>query len=235
MSARFSLAAIMLVLPLNGQELVSPLSLRFEAVNNGLVLNASQALTIRASGGWSVHLGAGLDDMVALDKTKGSGNGVVLVSVPGWWVVRRPPGTYEQRISIVPEGTSLLPANTLDTVAIFLKVVAAAPPPQFSYPQGPVGCTRVPALPDLATCLVADERPPEMFEPPAVGRSYTDGNFGARVTVLSRPGVLHGYSSPTAITVGNRSVLVGKSGESQLIDLRSGEMQRKSLPVPMEG
>ncbi len=218
-------------LPLLAQNAL-PDSLRFEAVTSGFILRETQSLAIQASGPWNIRMGTGPGDMLSLSKAKGAGNDVVAVGVQGWWLVRQKAGTYEQTLSVYPEGGD---PSKGTTVHVTLRIAQAVPNPAVTYPDGPHGCTAVPELPDPATCVVPNERPPGRFQPPEVGTSYVDPNFGARVTVLTGPGALHGYSSPSAITARNRMVLVGKSGENQMVDLNTGSVLVRNVKAPLEG
>jgi hypothetical protein len=68
-------------------------------------------------------------------------------------------------------------------------------------------------LPDAATCIVPDEKPPGNFNPPAIGGSYIDPNFGSMVRVLAGPYALHGYSAPNALNANNTyAILADKEG-----------------------
>jgi hypothetical protein len=59
--------------------------------------------------------------------------------------------------------------------------------------------------------------------PPARGVSFRDPNFGATVRVLSDSDCAHAYSTPSAISAGNSSVLIWCSNGPRVVDPKRGD------------
>jgi hypothetical protein len=213
---------------------VSPRGIRFQAVIGGLMPGPTKKIEIDAGSPWVASLGSGPENMIGLSKANGAGKDVLQLNLTEWWVERQKPGKYEQTISIRPETGNAGPAQV---VQVSVELAAASPTPKFSYIAGPHGCSDVPGLPAPAICTVPGERPPGDFQPPEPGKSYTDPNFGARITVLTKTPFVHGYSSPSAISAANRYVLVGTEADwgSQVIDLQSGSRVADQQGIPKEG
>jgi hypothetical protein len=148
----------------------------------------------------------------------------VMVSLVDWRMGSVPPGMHKGKISVTAAG--MTPA----TIPVTLTIVPKPPGPKFTYLHGPNGCTQPDGYQDAATCIVPDEKPAGNFGPPAPGGSYVDPNFGATVRVISPPGYLHVYSTPSAISAGNKYVLsVNQMGAFQLISPITGKVIR---PLP---
>jgi uncharacterized protein (TIGR03437 family) len=208
---------------------VSTHDITFQAVVNGLMPIVTTKVTVSPPGGaWNFVAGAGPANMLSVSKT----GDVLAVTIPAWWVPLQKPGKYKQPITIYATGSD--PA-TGQVIQVTVDIVAASPDPKFSYLNGPNGCSAVPGLLDRPLCIVPGEKPGGNFTPPAAGASYLDPNFGGRVSVLTGPETFHGYSSPSAISPGNKYVLVFDASGSHILDLKTGAVVIKDPGVPNEG
>ncbi len=204
---------------------ITPKQVNFEIVQGG-PLGAKRNITIRAQKKWSVKVQDGFS-WLSVAPAQGAGQGTVvfaLNSVAG----QQQPGPQTARVTISTED------GATATVSATLNVVRRAPDPLFSYLAGPKGCTKPPGHPDASICAVPDERPPGNFSPPLPGGSYVDPNFGAKVRILTAPQSLHGYSSPSAISLDNKYALVGIEGYPTIVYLADGRVHSRP-PVPLEG
>lgn len=208
---------------------VSTHSVSFSAVTSGLIPLTTAKVTVGPPGSsWTFVAGSGPANMLSVEKA----GDVLAVTVAIWWVPSQQPGKYKQSITVYATGEN--PA-TGQAIQVSVNVAAASPPPKFSYLAGPNGCSAVKGLLDRPLCIVPGEKPPGNFAPPAPGQSYVDANFGATVSVLTGPETFHGYSSPSAISPGNRYVLVLDIHDSHILDLKTGAVVVKDPGVPREG
>ena len=61
----------------------------------------------------------------------------------------------------------------------------------------------------IDSCDVASFKPVGNFVPPAIGGSYIDEHYGAKVTVISDTGYFNPYPTPSSISHANKYVLLG--------------------------
>jgi hypothetical protein len=94
------------------------------------------------------------------------------------------------------------------------------------YPSGPNGCSYVAGYVDPPYCTIPNELPLGSFVPPAAGGSYTDANFGGRVTIASGAGFIHPYSSPSPLSAKKRHLLVRdeSNGFTHIADPATGRI-----------
>jgi hypothetical protein len=106
-----------------------------------------------------------------------------------------------------------------------------------SYPSGPNGCTYASGYQDPPFCTIPNETPLGSFVPPAPGASYTDANFGGRVTIATGPGFIHAYSSPSALSANNKYLAIREewSGFSHISDPSTGRIVYPYVPFSTAG
>jgi hypothetical protein len=94
------------------------------------------------------------------------------------------------------------------------------------YPSGPNGCSYAPGYLDPPYCTIPNEMPLGSFVPPAPGSSYTDANFGGRITIASGAGYIHSYSSPSPLSAKKRHLLIRdeSSGFTHIADPATGRI-----------
>jgi hypothetical protein len=228
------LAAVLLLLQLvqlhgAGSVTLSTHNVSFQAVQNGLMTFTTARVTVNPPGSsWSIVAGPGPAGM--LDAAR---HGDTLeLTLPTWWVPSQKPGVYRQAITVQPgEGGSA----AAQQVQVSVTIAASSPDPKVSYPAGPQGCSAAPGLLSVPICTVPGERPPGDFLPPKPGSTYTDPNFGGKVTILTGPETLHGYSSPSAISPRSRYVAVFDTSGSRIVDLKKGSVVYPDTGAPPEG
>ena len=109
-------------------------------------------------------------------------------------------------------------------------VVPRLPPPAFSYPAGPQGCTTPAGYPDAALCTPPGEAPPGNFAPPPPGGTFTDFNFGGLIRVLTGPKVYHTYSDNNPLSANNKYLMAYLSnGSFDVVDVASGRVVRQNV------
>jgi len=205
---------------LGAQDLtVSPPQFALSMPESGPQPPASR-ITITSSQPWKASVSN--PDVVSISPAQGTGNGVITATFAGGWANNLPAGTYTASITIAND------QKTSHTVSLTLAVVARKYP-KISYVGGRAnGCVDVPGLPasNAALCAVPGGSLPGEFKPPAVGGSYVDPNFGARVHIVSAPQSMHGYSTPSPVSATGRYVLYSSMDRGQVAELPSGRMVR---------
>src|SRR5882724_2507274 len=128
---------------------VNPKALNIQQVEGGPL--ASAGIQIRSAGDapqeWTATSSTpGPDDpWISLSAASGTTPATVIVGVVGWRGVRRKPGKYTGKVTIVSRGAS-------ETVPVEWEVRAALPAAPFTYIQAPTGCTKADGYPDLPLC-----------------------------------------------------------------------------------
>ena len=228
LQARSVLLALFLLLPgasfLHAQTLtVSPATLVIRMAATGPVAG-NQTISIGASGAapltWTATPSADAPWIELKSASTGTTPGTLSVGLVGWRAESQPPGTYTGKITVTASG---VPAATVNVSWI---VVARLPNPTFSYMSSPVqGCTNPGTYPDPALCTVPNENPPGTFQPPALGGSYKDDNFGANVKVITGPGVYHTYSANSPLSANNKYLMTYPSdGTFNVVDAATGQV-----------
>ena len=192
------------------------------ATSGGTAANYVQLLsstgTVNCSGGGGARFAC----------TGGSGAATLRLTLTGWWASLSKPGEYT---------TSLVFTNTNTgetvTVPITIEVVPKAVSPVFTPLREPVGCVnthqKFGADPD--TCTVPGDRPPESFDVPPTGGTYTDPNFGSTVRVLTEPRWVHAYSSLTAFNKdGTLAVVANPSAVYKVVNTTTGAVVDPAPP-----
>ncbi len=197
-------------------------TLTFEMLQGG-PMPPVQTVETAGQGAWTASVGG--VDWLQLPAAQGTGPIKVGISLNA---AARKPGEYKGEV--VVNG-----ANGKQSVAAILRVVPPAPGPRFTYVSEPKSCSRPPGLPlpDEALCVVPDEKPPGNFQPPPVGGTYVDPNFGAKVRVLAGPLALHAYSTPNPLSATNRFAIIGiLQGQTAILETATGrEVSRPHTPT----
>ncbi len=211
------------IVPMGGQELaVSTQRLSLRMLEGGPRPPVAR-LSITSPTPWTAVLSG--EEVLALSPTAGAGTGMITATAVSW----QKPGTHQATITISNN-------QKISRVISVTLVVEPRQAPKFSYVAGPSGCSDAPGLPiaNAAVCVVPGENPPGNFSPPALGQSYTDPNFGARVHVIAGPSALHGYSTPSPVSAANKYALVSIDNESTVVELLTGKVIKK-VSINFEG
>jgi len=161
MNGKFFLVGTVFSLAAFGQGvMVSPGQLDMLKLEGGAV-SLGKKVTIQSTGKWTATVDV---DWIQVTPASGSGNGTITViqSNTSLGMAR---GDYKGNLTITPD------TGTAVVVPVQLHMIPRGTGPQFSYLWGPVGCSQPDGLPDAATCIVPDEKPPGNFNPPAIGDS----------------------------------------------------------------
>ena len=174
-------------------------------------------ITITGSGNWNITLGGTLStacgnvygycfNVVKQLRTiangspvSGSGPDTVYLTWKGLGSQELPAGRHTGTVTI---GTT--------TINVTLDVVERNAYDAFVYQPGfPSGCVNSnPGFPHADTCTITDERPASTaLSVPAVGGSYTDPQFGYKVTRITPSGFIHQYSAVTAFSATGKYLL----------------------------
>jgi hypothetical protein len=197
-------------------------TLTFEMLQGGPV-PAAHTVEATGRGPWTATGGT---DWLQLPAAQGTGPVKVAISPDA---TAKKPGEYKEEVTVTG-------SDGRKTVPVVLRVVARAPGPDFTYVSEPKSCSRPPGvpLPDLAVCVVPDEKPPGNFHPPAAGGTYVDPNFGAKVRVLAGPTALHGYSTPNPLSATNRYAILGIQDQVAVVETATGRVVNRPK-TPFEG
>jgi uncharacterized protein (TIGR03437 family) len=170
-----------------------------------------------------------LDNVAWLRLSAASGNGskAIRLTLVDWASLGLKPGRYTARVALTAEGASSPGA----TVSVTLNLEAASAGPKYVYFSGPKNCVKPNGYVDEAICVVPDEKPPGGFVPPKAGGTYVDPNFGALVRIATDPPSIHSYSSPSALSAGNKYLLSGFQGNWKISDPATGRVIRSNLPL----
>jgi uncharacterized protein (TIGR03437 family) len=213
-------------LPLYSQTLkVSPNPVTFRMAAAG-PLPAPQTLTLTTDAPSPVKWGAAIGSdapWLALSASSDTTPATIKLWLVDWRAVGQAPGTYTGTLTIAAPGLPFV------SVSVIWTVVARVPDPTFTYPSGPTGCTRPSApvpYPDAALCTVPGEKPPGTFQPPPLGGSYVDANFGGTVRIMTGPGVYHTYSANGPLSAKNRYLMVWReSGDFDVVDVATAQVR----------
>lgn len=202
-----------------GQSLqVSPNQIQIRTLANGPLPNP-KVLSIgssTASLSWSATP-SGDAPWISLSAMTGAGPAKVNLSLVDWRAVGQPPGSYSGKITFSAPGATAVVVNVVWTV------VPPLPNPKFSYLSPVKGCVATNGYPDPAVCQVPNEKPPGDFQPPALGGSYIDPNFGAKVRIVTGAKVSHTYSSNNPLSAtGKYLMILGPNGEG-VVDLAAAQ------------
>jgi hypothetical protein len=106
-----------------------------------------------------------------------------------------------------------------------------------SYPSGPKGCSFAAGYQDPPFCTIPNETPLGNFVPPAPGGSYVDYNFGGKVTLITGPGSLHTYSTPSPFSAHNKYLVIREeqTGKSHIVNAVSGAIVYPNVPFSGSG
>jgi hypothetical protein len=214
----------------------TPASLSFKMVNLGVLPDAQVVpVDAAANGSWT----ASVAPDPASDPTwmvLNGGNGPVTGTGPGsfkvglrdWMAAVQPAGVYNETLVITDA------SGNKTSIPVTYTVLARLPDPAFRYLSGPTGCVHTRDFPsaDLDTCTVPGDWPSPML-PPVRGGSYTDANFGAKVHVLTDPGTVHEYSTPSAVSAGNTYLLEFFNNGPSVLSATTG--QEVYTPPPHNG
>jgi len=197
----------------------NPVSLRMAETGPVAI---SQRISIRGRDGGPVNWLATVSPdapWLALSATAGITPATITVSPVGWRAETQPAGVYSGAVTFTAAGM----APT--TVSVLWTVVARLPGPAFTYLSGPHNCTQPTSYVDPALCSVPDEKPPGSFQPPPLGGSYTDSNFGSNVKIVTGPGVYHTYSANNPLSAHNKYLMVYPSnGTFDVVDADTGKV-----------
>jgi len=153
---------------------------------------------------------------IQLSAGSGTTPAALKVSLVAWRAVTTVPGSYSGRVIVASGGETV-------SVNVTMVIVAHLGGPTFTYLSGPDGCTNPGGYPDPALCTVADERPPGNFQPPGLGESYVDQNFGATVRIMSGLKVFHTYSANNPLSARNKYLMTfAADGSLTVVDPISG-------------
>jgi hypothetical protein len=224
----FCVAAVLLLgsVPQFGQGIsASPPAVEIQAVE-GWTVAAPVLVSITAQGNWAARV---MDDVawLRISAASGSRSKSLKLTLVDWASLGLKAGRHNARIAVAAEGA----ARAAATVVVTLNLVAANPRARFSYLSGPNQCTKPNGYEDEATCIVPGEKPPGKFAPPRLGGTYVDPNFGALVRVATDPPSIHSYSSPSALSAGNKYLLSGFEGDWRISDPVTGRIIRSGLPL----
>ncbi len=204
---------------------VSPSQVSFRTVAKGF-LGVPQKVEITSAGPWTAS-SVGHVQWLNLSPAKGTASGTLTISLEGWAHDLLSPGIHTAEISVVP--TAAL--ARAQKIRVTVTIAAHGPAPVFTYLDGPRGCTQIAGHDHPAVCVVPGEKPPGNFVPPARGGTYVDPNFGAPVHIMTDPPSNHMYSSPSALSAGNKYALAHVSGGWSVVSPTSGKVLRGSTPV----
>ena len=185
-------------------------------------VSVPQNLTVSASGSTSLNWTAtvsGDAPWISLSSASGTTPATVAVSLVLWRAQAQAPGVYNGTITFAAPGTAAA------TVKVTWIVAARLPGPNFSYLSGPQNCTNPGGYPDPALCTVPNDTPPGNFAPPGVGASFTDGNFGGNVRVLTGAGVYHTYSNNNPLSAKNKYLMTfSENGFFNVVDVATAQI-----------
>jgi uncharacterized protein (TIGR03437 family) len=163
---------------------------------------------------------------ITLSAASGATPAKLNVGLVDWRALVQAPGTYTGKITLSANGVS--PA----TVNVNWTVVVRLPIPTFSYITHPQGCTTPDGFPDPALCTVPDEKPPGGFQPPALGGSYVDPNFGGKVKIVTGTGVYHTYSANNPLSANNKYLMTYPAdGSFNVVDAATGQVLFPKVPA----
>jgi len=161
---------------------------------------------------------------LVLSATAGTTPSDLVLSLVPWRAAGQPAGNYPAKIAISAAGRQQA------TIDVTWTAVPRAPDAKYTYLAGPHGCTQPPGYPDAALCTVPDEKPPGTFQPPAVGKSYVDPNFGATVRVVTPPDFVHTYSNNNPLSAHNKYLMVFHDGFLSVVDAATTKFVYDKVP-----
>lgn len=161
---------------------------------------------------------------LVLSAATGTTPSTLLLSLVPWRAAGQPPGTYPAKIAFSANGK---PQASVD---VTWTVVPRIPDPTYTYPSGPHGCTQPAGYPDPALCTVPDEKPPGAFQPPPIGGSYVDPNFGGTVRIMGPPDYVHTYSNNNPLSAHNKYLMAFSDGAFFVIDVATHRFVYSRIP-----
>ena len=200
---------------------VSPAHVALKMATTG-PLAPPQTIQIASSGPAALNWTATVSPdapWIALSAPSGSTPATIRVGAVDWRAEKQPPGEYSGKVTFAAPGAAPV------VLTVSWTVVARLPSPKYTYIAPVKGCTNPGPYPDPAVCTVPDEKPPGLFQPPPLGGTYTDPNFGATLKILTAPDTYHTYSANNPLSANNKYLMTYlRDGKFDVVDVATGKI-----------